>query len=116
MSVPSSRKLFCSGRAPLIEIFGVRPPTTSLPAASAACTPGCSSASCWNDRPLSGRSRISRSPTRPLTDPLVRWMRGASPDDDDLFRDRADGEREVDDGVLADDQRDAAALDGLESL
>src|ERR671928_153666 len=33
MSVPSRRKLFCSGRAPLIEIFGVRPPTTSLPAA-----------------------------------------------------------------------------------
>jgi hypothetical protein len=29
----ASRKLFCSGRAPLIEIFGVRPPTTSLPAA-----------------------------------------------------------------------------------
>jgi len=24
MSVPSRRKLFCSGRAPLIEIFGVR--------------------------------------------------------------------------------------------
>jgi hypothetical protein len=71
MSVPSSRKLFCSGRAPLIEIFGVRPPTTSLPAASAACTPGCSSASCWNERPLSGRSRISASPTSPLTAPVV---------------------------------------------
>src|SRR5437867_4314802 len=78
MSVPSRRKLFCSGRAPLIEILGVRPPTTSLPAASAACTPGWRRASCWNDRPLRGRSRISFSPTSPLTAPEVRFTREAS--------------------------------------
>jgi hypothetical protein len=46
MSVPSRRKLFCSGRAPLIEIFGERPPTTSFPAASAGVTPVWSKASC----------------------------------------------------------------------
>ena len=60
----------------MIEIFGVRPPTTSLPAASAGVTPVCSSASCWNDRPLSGSSRISLSLTRPLTDPDVVLMIG----------------------------------------
>ena len=79
MSVPSRRKLFCSGRAPLIEIFGVRPPTTSLPAASAGVTPVCSSASCWNERPLSGSSRISLSLTRPLSAPDVVLMIGAAP-------------------------------------
>src|SRR5438093_4696525 len=78
MSVPSSRKLFCSGRAPLIEILGVRPPTTSFPAASAAPTPGCRSASCWNERPLSGRSRIWRSSTSPETAPEVRLIWEAS--------------------------------------
>src|SRR5262249_6669263 len=36
--------------------FRVRPPTTSLPAANAAFTPVCKSASCWNDRPFNGRS------------------------------------------------------------
>ena len=79
MSVPSSRKLFCSGRAPLIEIFGVRPPTTSLPAASAGVTPVCRSASCWNDRPFSGSSRISLSPTSPLSAPDVVLIVGAAP-------------------------------------
>src|SRR5215467_7224932 len=66
MSVPSSRKLLCSGRAPLIEIFGVRPPTGSLPAVVTALTPGSSSANCWKERPLSGRSRICFSSTRYL--------------------------------------------------
>ena len=63
----------------MMEIFGARPPMTSLPAARAACTPGWSSASCWNERPLRGRSRISFSPTRPLTAPEVRLTREASP-------------------------------------
>ena len=62
-----------------MEIFGARPPMTSLPAARAACTPGCSSASCWNERPLRGRSRISFSPTSPLTAPDVRLTRETSP-------------------------------------
>src|SRR5207302_7343138 len=40
ISVPSSKKLLCSGRVPFIEILGVRPPTGSLPPAVTALTPG----------------------------------------------------------------------------
>jgi hypothetical protein len=54
----------------------VRPPTTSLPEATAAVTPGWSNASCWNERPLSGSSRIVLSLTRPLCAPDVVLIRG----------------------------------------